>query len=336
MKNDIGVDIGTANTLIYMKSKGIVVNEPSVVALDKEYKSVLAVGTEAKEMLGKTPSAILSVCPIREGVIAEFDTAQSMLKSFVRKAFSKKAFVNSRVVACVPINVPAVEKQVIKDALINSGAREVFVVEKPMAAAIGANLPVSEPIASMIVDIGCGTTEIAVISLGGIVCGKTVKTAGGSFDRAVEKYIKRAHALLIGEQTAEKIKIELGSAFDVNDGETLEVSGSDYMTGLPKNAVITAEEIRGALKDSLMGIIEAIKDVLEDTPPELSADIIERGITLTGGGALLRGIDSLIKKEVGMPVYIADEPKECTANGTGIILDDIDLIRKDSLYLSAK
>lgn len=336
MKNDIGMDIGTANTLIYMKSKGIVVNEPSVVAIDKEYKSVLAVGSEAKEMIGKTPAAILSVCPIKEGVIAEFDTAQSMLKSFVKKAFSKKTFVKSRVVVCVPINVTAVEKQVIKDALINSGAREVFVVEKPMAAAIGAGLPVSEPIASMIVDIGCGTSEIAVISLGGIVCGKTVKMAGSNFDRAIEKYIKRAHSLIIGNQTAEKIKIALGSAFDVNDGETMEISGSDYMTGLPKNAVVTAEEIRAALKDSLMTIVEAIKDVLEDTPPELSADIIERGITLTGGGALIKGIDSLIKKEVGMPVYIAENPTECTVNGTGKILDDIDLIKKDSLYLAAK
>lgn len=333
MKNDIGIDIGTANTLIYIKSQGIVLNEPSVVAIDKEFKNVLAVGNEAKEMIGKTPSAILSVCPIKEGVIAEFETAQSMIKSFVRKAFTKKSFVKSRVVVCVPINVTAVEKQVIRDALLNTGAREVFVVEKPMAAAIGASLPVSEPIASMVVDIGCGTTEIAVISLGGIVCGKTVKVAGSNFDAAIEKYIKRAHSLIIGEKTAEKIKSKLGSAFSINDDETLEVSGSDYMTGLPKNIVINALEIREAIKDQLMIIVEAIKDVLEDTPPELCADIIERGITLTGGGALLKGLDKLIKKEVGMDVYVADMPLECTAMGTGIILDDLDLLKKDSLVI---
>ncbi len=333
MKNDIGIDIGTANTLIYIKSQGIVLNEPSVVAVDKEFKNVLAVGNEAKEMIGKTPSAILSVCPIKEGVIAEFETAQSMIKSFIRRAFSKKSFVKSRVVVCVPINVTAVEKQVIRDALLNTGAREVFVVEKPMAAAIGANLPVSEPIASMVVDIGCGTTEIAVISLGGIVCGKTIKVAGSNFDKAIEKYIKRAHSLIIGEKTAEKIKSVLGSAFSINDDEILEVSGSDYMTGLPKNVVVNALEIREAIKDQLMMIVEAIKDVLEDTPPELCADIIERGITLTGGGALLKGLDELIKKEVGMNVFVADMPLECTAMGTGIILDDLDLLKKDSLVI---
>lgn len=336
MKNDIGIDIGSANTLIYIKSKGIVLNEPSVVAIDKEFKSVLAVGNEAKDMMGKTPAAILPVCPIKEGVIAEFETAQSMLKNFVRKAFSKKAFVKSRVVACVPINVTSVEKQVIRDALLNTGAREVFVVEKPMAAAIGAQMPVSEPIASMIVDIGCGTTEIAVISLGGIVCGKTVKVAGSNFDVAIEKYIKRAHSLIIGDATSEKIKISLGSAFSVNDEETLEISGSDYMTGLPKNVVINAGEIREAIKDQLMIIVEAIKDVLEDTPPELCADIIERGITLTGGGALLKGIELLIKKEVGMNVFVADMPLECTALGTGIILDDLDLLKKDNLFIVTK
>ena len=314
---DIGIDLGTANTLVFMKGKGVVIREPSVVAVDVRADTVLAVGNSAKEMIGRTPGSIVAVRPLKDGVIADFDTTAIMLKYFIKKAVKSGIFSKPRVVVCIPSGVTEVERRAVEDAARQAGAKDVELIEEPMAAAIGANLPVSEPTGSMVVDIGGGTTEVAVISLGDIVAACSVRVAGDKFDEAIIAYIKRKYNLLIGERTAELIKIKIGSAYSYEDEEGMEIKGRNLIDGLPKNIKIEAEEVREALADPINTIIEAIKNTLEDTPPELSADIIDHGIMLTGGGALLRNLDVLISKETHMPVYIAENPLDCVVAGTG-------------------
>ena len=314
---DIGIDLGTANTLVFMKGKGVVIREPSVVAVDVRADTVLAVGNSAKEMIGRTPGSIVAVRPLKDGVIADFDTTAIMLKYFIKKAVKSGIFSKPRVVVCIPSGVTEVERRAVEDAARQAGAKDVELIEEPMAAAIGANLPVSEPTGSMVVDIGGGTSEVAVISLGDIVAACSVRVAGDKFDEAIIAYIKRKYNLLIGERTAELIKIKIGSAYSYEDEEGMEIKGRTLIDGLPKNIKIEAEEVREALADPINTIIEAIKNTLEDTPPELSADIIDHGIMLTGGGALLRNLDVLISKETHMPVYIAENPLDCVVAGTG-------------------
>jgi rod shape-determining protein MreB and related proteins len=316
---DIGIDLGTANTLVFMKGKGIVMREPSVVAVDVRSDTVLAVGTQAKEMIGRTPGSIVAVRPMKDGVIADFDITATMLKHFIRKAVKTSAFSKPRIVICIPSGVTEVERRAVEDAARQAGANNVELIEEPMAAAIGAGLPVSEPTGSMVVDIGGGTSEVAVISLGDIVTSVSVRCAGDKFDEAIISYVKKKYNLLIGERTAEDIKIKIGSAFPTedNEGASVEIKGRNLVDGLPKNVTITAEEVREALSDPLALIVDAVKSTLEKTPPELSADIIDHGIMLTGGGALLRGLDKLVEQETGMPVHVADEPLDCVVNGTG-------------------
>ena len=315
---DIGIDLGTANTLVFMKGKGIVMREPSVVAEDTRNGNVLAVGIKAKEMIGRTPGSIVAVRPLKDGVIADFDITATMLKHFIRGAikpglFSKKP----RVVVCIPSGVTEVERRAVEDAACQAGASAVELIEEPMAAAIGAGLPVAEPTGSMVVDIGGGTSEVAVISLGDIVTACSVRVAGDKFDESIISYVKKKYNLLIGERTAENIKIKIGSAAPYEGEESVEIKGRNLVDGLPKNITITAPEIREALEDPLEIIIDAIKDTLERTPPELSSDIIDHGIMLTGGGALLRGLDVLISRETSMPVNVAENPLDCVVDGTG-------------------
>lgn len=328
MKKDIGIDLGTANTLVHLKGKGIIANEPSVVAINKETKQVLAVGDDAKAMLGRTPGNIVAIRPLKDGVIADFEVTQAMLKYFIRKAQSGLGLIKPRVVVCVPSGVTEVEKRAVEEATLASGAKEVYLIEEPMAAAIGAELPVEEPTGCMVVDIGGGTSEVAVISLGGIVTSQSLRVAGDEFDDAIINYIKRECNLMTGERTAERIKLEIGSAFEMAEESNMEVRGRDLITGLPKNIYVTSQEIRRALDEPLKSIVDAIKNTLEETPPELSADIMERGIMLTGGGALLRGLDKLIELETGMPVNIAATPLDCVVLGTGKVLDEIDTLKK--------
>ncbi len=316
---DIGIDLGTANTLVFMKGKGIVMREPSVVAVDVRTEDVLAVGTQAKEMIGRTPGSIVAVRPLKDGVIADFDVTATMLKHFIRKALHNSSFSRPRVVVCIPSGVTEVERRAVEDAARQAGAKDVELIEEPMAAAIGAGLPVAEPTGSMVVDIGGGTAEVAVISLGDIVTSVSVRVAGDKFDEAIISYVKKKYNLLIGERTAEEIKIRIGSAYPTEDTEnaTMEIKGRNLVDGLPKNVVVSADEVREALGDSLQTIVEAIKNTLEKTPPELSADIIDHGIMLTGGGALLRGLDQLVSRETGMPVHVAERPLDCVVDGTG-------------------
>ncbi len=328
MKKDIGIDLGTANTLVHLKGRGIIANEPSVVAINKETKQVLAVGNDAKAMLGRTPGNIVAIRPLKDGVIADFEVTQAMLKYFIRKAQTGLGLIKPRVVVCVPSGVTEVEKRAVEEATLASGAKEVYLIEEPMAAAIGAELPVEEPTGCMVVDIGGGTSEVAVISLGGIVTSQSLRVAGDEFDDAIINYIKRECNLMTGERTAERIKLEIGSAFEMAEESNMEVRGRDLITGLPKNIYVTSQEIRRALDEPLKAIIDAIKNTLEETPPELSADIMERGIMLTGGGALLRGLDKLIELETGMPVNIAETPLDCVVLGTGKVLDEIDTLKK--------
>lgn len=320
---DIGIDLGTANTLVYMKGKGIVMREPSVVAVDVRTDDVLAVGKNAKAMIGRTPGSIVAVRPMKDGVIADFDITATMLKHFIKQAVKSTTFSKPHIIICIPSGVTEVERRAVEDAARQAGASNVELVEEPMAAAIGAGLPVNEPTGSMVVDIGGGTAEVAVISLGDIVTSVSVRCAGDKFDESIISYVKKKYNLLIGERTAEEIKIKIGSAFPTedNDGASVEIKGRNLVDGLPKNVTITAEEVREALSDPLALIIDAVKSTLEKTPPELSADIIDHGIMLTGGGALLRGLDSLVEKETGMPVHVADEPLDCVVNGTGKLLD---------------
>ena len=316
---DIGIDLGTANTLVFMKGKGIVMREPSVVAVDVRSDTVLAVGTAAKEMIGRTPGSIVAVRPLKDGVIADFDITATMLKHFIRKVVRSTMFSKPHIVVCIPSGVTEVERRAVEDAARQAGASQVELIEEPMAAALGAGLPVAEPTGSMGGDIGGGTAEVAVISLGDIVTSCSVRVAGDKFDESIISYVKKKYNLLIGERTAEQIKIAIGSAYPTedNNGTSVEIKGRNLVDGLPKNVTITAEEVREALSDPLATIVEAIKSTLEKTPPELSADIIDHGIMLTGGGALLRGLDQLVERETGMPVHVADSPLDCVVDGTG-------------------
>lgn len=318
---DIGIDLGTANTLVYMKGKGIVMREPSVVAMDVKENMVMAVGSEAKEMIGRTPGSISAVRPLKDGVIADFDVTSDMLKYFIRTAVHSTVFSRPRVVICIPSGVTEVERRAVDEAARNAGAKAVELVEEPMAAAIGAGLQVNEAAGCMVVDIGGGTSEVAVISLGDIVTKCSVRTAGDDFDEAIISYIKKKYNLLIGERTAEDIKIRIGSAFPYEDETTMDVKGRNLVDGLPKNITISSEEVREALADPVSAIADAIRSTLESTPPELSADIIDNGIMLTGGGAMLRGLDVLVSRETGMPVHVAENPLDCVAIGTGKCLD---------------
>ena len=321
---DIGIDLGTANTLVLVKGKGIVIREPSVVAVDVRSNppKVVAVGAEAKEMIGRTPGSITAVRPLKDGVIADFDITSDMLKEFIRRAMSSSPFTKARVMICIPSGVTEVERRAVHDAARSAGARQVSLIEEPMAAAIGAGLPVAEATGSMVVDIGGGTAEVAVISLGDIVTSCSARVAGDSFDDAIITYIKKKYNLLIGERTAENIKIRIGSAYPYEGEGAMDVKGRNLMDGLPKNIEITSEEIRDALADSVNLVLEAIRSSLEKTPPELAADIIDQGIMLTGGGALLRGIDRLISEETRMPVHVAENPLDCVVDGTGLCLED--------------
>lgn len=324
---DIGIDLGTANTLVYMRGKGIIIREPSVVAVDVKMDRVRYVGQEAKDVIGRTPGSIVAVRPLKDGVIADFDMTTSMLQEFIRKALKGRAFAGSRVrvIICIPSGVTAVERRAVKEATQNAGAKRVSIIEEPMAAAIGAGLPVAEPTGSMIVDIGGGTSEVAVISLGGIVTSRSVRVAGDEFDSSIINYIKKKYNLLIGERTAENIKIAIGSAYPYTDNEpSMDIKGRNLLNGLPENITVTSEEIREALSEPLSHVIEAIKVTLEKTPPELAADIIDQGIMLAGGGALLKGLDLLIHAETGMPVKVAERPLDCVADGTGKVLENID------------
>jgi rod shape-determining protein MreB and related proteins len=325
---DIGIDLGTANTLVHVKGKGIVVREPSVVAINKKTNEVLAVGEAAKNMIGRTPGNIVAIRPMKDGVIADFDVTQSMLKHFIKSAMSTGIFSKPRVVICVPSGVTEVEKRAVEEATLQAGAKEAYLIEEPMAAAIGANLPVEEPSGSMVVDIGGGTSEVAVISLGGIVTSKSLRIAGDELDEAIVHYVKKEYNLMIGERTAEQIKMTIGAAYPKPKEETIEIRGRDLITGLPKNLTITSTEIMEALKEPVNAIVDAIKYTLEKTPPELAADIMDRGIMLTGGGALLSGLDKLIKEETGMPVSIAERPLDCVVLGAGKVLDEIETLKR--------
>ncbi|MEG0570714.1 MAG: rod shape-determining protein [Oscillospiraceae bacterium] len=321
---DIGIDLGTANTLVYMKGKGIIIREPSVVAVDIRNDTVRSVGQAAKDIVGRTPGSIVTVRPLKDGVIADFDITTSMLQEFIKKALNNSSFTKARVVICIPSGVTAVERRAVRETAERAGAKKVEIIEEPLAAAIGAGLPVSEPTGSIVVDIGGGTTEVAVISLGGIVAKKSVRVGGDKFDIDIINYIKRKYNLLIGERTAENIKIEIGAAFPLEEELHMDIKGRNLINGLPENLSVCSDEIREALIDSLQEVLEAVRVTLEKTPPELAADIIDQGITLTGGGALLRGLDQLISKETGMNTYVAENPLDCVANGTGMVLENLD------------
>lgn len=321
---DIGIDLGTANTLIFMKGKGIIMREPSVVAVDTKTDTVRYVGQEAKEVIGRTPGSITVVRPLKDGVIADFDITAAMLQIFIKKAFNNSMFAHPRVVICIPSGVTAVERRAVKEASVKAGAKQVSIIEEPMAAAVGAGLPVAEASGSMVVDIGGGTSEVAVISLGGIVAARSVRVGGDEFDSSIIDYVKKKYNLLIGERTSEDIKIGIGSAYALEEEMSMDIKGRNLVDGLPKNISLSSVEVREALTDPLASVIDAIKTTLERTPPELSADIIDHGIYLTGGGALLRGLDKLVSQETGMPVYIAENPLDCVALGTGMVLDNLD------------
>ncbi|WP_294156787.1 rod shape-determining protein [uncultured Clostridium sp.] len=328
---DMGIDLGTANTLVFVKGKGIVLREPSVVAMNNMTKKTLAVGSEAKLMIGRTPGNIVAIRPLKDGVIADFDTAQTMMKNLIEKVSTKNAFKSPRIIVCYPSGVTEVEKRAIEEATKLSGARDVILMEEPMAAAIGAGLPVSEPTGSMIVDIGGGTTEVAIISLGGIVTSKSLRVAGDELDQSIISYIKKEFNLMVGERTAEQVKMEIGSAYKLESEEemVMEIKGRDMISGLPKIVEISESQVREALKEPVYQIIESIKTTLEKTPPELAADIMEKGIMLAGGGAYLRGLDILINKETNMPVHIAEAPLDCVVLGAGKALEDFDKISRD-------
>lgn len=321
---DIGIDLGTANTLVYVRGKGIVMREPSVVAVNTRTEKAHYVGKDAKQVIGRTPGSIVAVRPLKEGVIADFDLTITMLQEFIHKALKGTILTKARVIICIPSGVTAVERRAVKEATEKAGARHVFVIEEPMASAIGAGLPTTEPTGSMIVDVGGGTSEVAVISLGGIVASRSVRCAGDAIDAAIIGYIKKKYNLLIGERTAENIKLTIGSAFPSENEETMEIKGRNLLNGLPENVTVTSQEIRDAMVEPLSRIIDAIKSTLEETPPELAADIIDQGITLAGGGALLRGLDKLINRETGIPVYIAEFPLDCVAEGAGKVLENMD------------
>ncbi|MDD2772616.1 MAG: rod shape-determining protein [Elusimicrobiales bacterium] len=325
--NDMGMDLGTANSLIYVKGRGIVLREPSVVAIDRETRRVLSVGTEAKQMLGRTPANIVAVRPLRNGVIADFEVTQEMIKYFIRKVHNRRNLLHPRIVIGIPSGITEVERRAVQEAAEQAGAREVYLIEEPMAAAIGADLPISEPHASMIVDIGGGTTEVAVISLGGMVVTKSIDVAGDEMDDCIMQYFRRKYNLIIGETTAEEVKLQIGSVFPLKEEKTMEVKGRDQTQGLPKTLTVTSEEIRQALMEPVRLIIDVIKSALEETPAELAADLVDRGLVLAGGGSLLRGMTDLIRQETDLPVHRAADPLSCVAIGTGKFIEELDNIR---------
>lgn len=326
--SDLAVDLGTANTLIYVKGRGVVSSEPSVVAINSNTKEILAIGQEAKNMLGRTPANISAVRPMKDGVIADYDTTEKMIRYFILKVHNRKSLVRPRMVICIPSGVTQVEKRAVKDSAIQAGAREVYLIEEPMAAAIGAGLPIQEPSGNMVVDIGGGTTEVAVISLSGIVYANSVRVGGDEMDDNIVNYIKRQYNLLIGTATAEDLKIKLGSAFPLENEIKTEIKGRDLVTGIPKTIEISDSEIREALKESIGKIVDAVRIALEQTPPELSADIVDRGIVLTGGGALLKNLDKRLSHETGLPIIVSDDPLKAVALGSGKVLDDLELLKK--------
>jgi rod shape-determining protein MreB and related proteins len=326
---DMAVDLGTANTLVYVRGRGIVLSEPSVVAIDQATGDVHAVGLEAKRMLGRTPGTISAIRPLKDGVIADFDVTEQMLRHFIQKVHQHR-FAHPRVVVCVPSGVTGVEKRAVEEATLSAGARQAYLIEEPMAAAIGAGLPVAEPTGNMIVDIGGGTTEVAVISLGGIVVSQSLRVGGDEMDEAIINHIKREYKLLIGQQTAEEIKLEVGSAFPLKEEVQAEVRGRDMLTGLPKTVILSSEEVRHALEDPVAQIIDAIKSTLDKTPPELAADIMDRGIVLAGGGALLQGLDQRLRQETHMPTHLAESPLTCVAVGSGRSLEEFEAMRNSA------
>lgn len=326
--NDMGIDLGTASTLVFVKGEGIVLCEPSVVAIEKGTSNVLAVGEEAKRMLGRTPGNIVAIRPMKDGVIADFDITEAMLRHFIKKVHHKRVLVRPRILIAIPSGITEVEKRAVKDSAERAGAREVFLIEEPMAAAIGVGLPIQEPIGNMIIDIGGGTTEIAIISLSGIVFSKSIRIGGDELDLAIIEYLKKTYNLMIGERTAEYIKVKIGSAYPLDEELTLEVKGRDLVSGLPKTVTITSEEIRESLQEPVRAILESVKIVLERTPPELAADLIEHGIVMAGGSSQLRGLDKLISEETGLPVFIAEDPLTAVACGTGKVLNEMNYLKK--------
>lgn len=325
---DMAVDLGTANTLVYVRGAGIVLNEPSVVAINSDNGSILAVGTEAKRMIGRTPGNIIAVRPLRDGVIADFDTTERMLRYFIQKVHKRRFLAKPRLVICVPSGITGVERRAVEEAGYKAGARKVFIIEEPMAAAIGSGMPIHEPTGNMVVDIGGGTTEIAVISLGGIVVSVSIRVGGDELDEAIIAYVKREYSLLLGERTAEDIKMRVGSAFPLPNEPEAELRGRDLITGLPRTVILPAEEIRKALEEPIQAIVDAVKSTLDRTPPELAGDIMDRGIMLTGGGALLRGLDERLRHETGMPVVIAENPLNCVVLGSGRTVEEFEALNR--------
>ncbi len=334
--NDLAIDLGTANTLVYVKGKGIVLSEPSVVAVHKDargVKKVLAVGSEAKRMLGRTPGNIVAIRPMRDGVIADFDITEAMLRHFILQVHNRRALVRPRIIVSIPSGITQVERRAVRETVESAGAREIYLIEEPMAAAIGAGLPIKEPTSSMIVDIGGGTTEVAVISLAGIVYAKSVRVAGDKIDEEIVQYMKRKYSLLIGERSGEIIKTTIGCAYPDDEVRKVDVKGRDLISGIPKIVEINSEEIREAIQEPISIIVDTIKDALENAPPELAGDIVDRGIVLTGGGALLRKIDVLIREETGLPITIADEPLSTVARGAGMALDQLDVLKEVTVQM---
>ncbi len=329
--NDLAIDLGTANTCVYVKGHGIVLREPSVVAVKKDNRGnnqVLAVGSEAKLMLGRAPGNIRAIRPMKYGVIADFEVTEAMLRYFITKVHNQRRLVRPRIMICVPTGITQVEKRAVKESALSAGAREVFLIEEPMAAAIGANLPIQEPTANMVVDIGGGTTEVAVISLSGIVYSRSVRVGGDKMDEAILRHVKRKYNMLIGESTAEEIKIQIASAYPMEEEKEIEVKGRDLVTGIPQTIIITSEEVRKAIAEQVDAIVQAVRQALEQTPPELAADVVERGIVLTGGGALLRGLDQLLREDTSLPIFSVDDPLATVVMGTGIALDNMRTMRE--------
>ena len=329
--NDMGIDLGTASTLVFLNQEGIVLCEPSVVAIQKGTNKVLAVGEEAKRMLGRTPGSIVAIRPMKDGVIADFEITESMLRYFIKKVHNSRRFVRPRMVIAIPSGITEVEKRAVKDSALHAGARQVFMIEEPVAAAIGVGLPVYEPSGNMVVDIGGGTTEMAVISLAGIVFSKSIRIGGDELDSAITEYLKKTYNLMIGERTAEEIKIKIGSAYPLEEELTMEVRGRDLVAGLPKMLSISSEEVREAISEPISQIVESVRVTLERTPPELSADLIDKGLILAGGGALLKGLDKLLQEETGLPVHVADDPLTAVALGTGRVLTELEYLKRVTL-----
>ena len=334
MSTDIGVDLGTANVLVYVKGKGIVLREPSVVAIDKDSNRVLAIGEEARRMLGRTPGNIVAIRPLREGVIADYDTTESMLRHFIRKVAGKSLFFKPRIMVCIPSGVTTVEKRAVLEAAMQAGARKTYLIEEPLAAALGAGLDIAEPCGAMVVDIGGGTTDVAVLSLGGIVVSESLRIGGDRFGEWLVSFVKKEYKIMIGERTAEEMKVQIGTAFPNSRNETMEVRGRDLLSGLPKTVRITSEETREALAEPVALIVQCVKSVLENTPPELASDIMDRGIVMTGGGSLLHGLDRLIQEETGIPTYLAEDPLSCVALGTGKALESLENLEESLLTLN--